>query len=284
MSWGIGKFTALMTKCLPWGGKKVVAILPLEGVIGASGRMQASLTLAGLEDLINDAFDVSALSAVAVSINSPGGSPVQSALIMQRLKDLAAEKDVPIYVFCEDVAASGGYMLALAGEEIYAHEASIVGSIGVVSSGFGFDKAIEKIGVDRRVHTAGGKKSLLDPFQPEKEEDVKRLKQIQIKIHDYFKATVRNARGEKLSGDEENLFSGDIWTGEEAVENGLIDGIGELRTVMREKFGEKVKFKVIEEPKGFLRNLMGMQGKKGGIAAEAIQSLDEKAQWMKFGL
>ncbi|VAV99900.1 macromolecule metabolism; macromolecule degradation; degradation of proteins, peptides, glycopeptides [hydrothermal vent metagenome] len=199
----------------------VVAILPLEGVIGSTSRFSRALNLAGLEEKINQAFDVYNVKAVALAVNSPGGSPVQSELIMRRIQKISEEKKIPVYAFAEDVAASGGYLISLAAEEIYAHEASIVGSIGVISAGFGFDKAIEKIGVDRRVYAAGDNKSILDPFQPEKDKDIKLLKDMQKEIHEFFKNLVKERRGERLKGTQKVMFSGQFWAGKEAVKLGL---------------------------------------------------------------
>ena len=264
--------------------KPVVAILPLEGVIGTSGKFSEALNLAGVEKRIEAAFDVFGVKAVALAINSPGGSPVQSELIMRRIRKLSEEKEIPVYAFAEDVAASGGYMLSLAADEIYASAASIIGSIGVISAGFGFDKAIEKVGVDRRVYTAGENKSILDPFQPEKEEDVKFLKEIQKDIHGFFKDMVKERRGDKLKGTQKVMFSGKFWTGTEAEKMGLIDGVGDLQSVMKEKFGEKTKFNRIEGEKSFIKSLLGLGGRKRAISREIMAVLDERAHWGRFGL
>ena len=217
-----------------------VAVLRLSGVIGAPVRFRGGLSLQSLASRIERAFRMRGLEAVALAINSPGGSPVQSALIHQRIRALAEENSRPVFAFAEDVAASGGYWLACAGDEIYANENSLVGSIGVISSGFGFVDLLNKLGVDRRLHTEGDKKSLLDPFAPEKPADVKRLKAIQKDVHESFKALVRNRREGRLKGTERALFSGEFWTGARALELGLIDGIGDMRSVMRERFGERV--------------------------------------------
>jgi signal peptide peptidase SppA len=192
--------------------------------------LRPGLSLAAVAGPIEKAFSASKLSSVAVLINSPGGSPVQSNLIFKRIRQLAAEKQKRVYVFCEDVAASGGYFLAIAGDEIYADPSSIVGSIGVVSAGFGFDKAIEKLGIDRRVYTAGMSKSTLDPFQPEKPEDVARIKAIQKDIHETFIALVKERRGARLAATDDELFSGAFWSGPKALQLGLIDGISDVRS------------------------------------------------------
>jgi len=187
-------------------------------------------------------------------VNSPGGFPVQSTLIAKRIRDLAQERQVPVLAFCEDVAASGGYWLACAADEIFAQESSVIGSIGVISSGFGFQEAIAKLGIERRLYTAGEKKSLLDPFQPEKPEDVKRLEALQSDIHASFMDLVRSRRGKRLKGDEKDVFSGAFWTGRRALELGLVDGIGDLRTVLRDRFGDKVRVTATAEIAGYDRS------------------------------
>lgn len=262
----------------------VVAILPLEGVIGSGSRFSSALNLAALEEKIDQAFDVYNVKAVALAVNSPGGSPVQSELIMRRIQKLSEEKKIPVYAFAEDVAASGGYLISLAAEEIYAHEASIVGSIGVISAGFGFHKAIEKIGVDRRVYAAGDSKSILDPFQPEKARDVKLLKDLQKEIHEFFKNLVKERRGDKLKGTQKIMFSGQFWAGKEAVKLGLVDGIGDIHSVMKDKLGDKTKFKRIKEEKGFIKGLLGMAATKPKISDEILSTLEDRSLWARFGL
>ena len=262
----------------------VVAILPLEGVIGASGRFSNAINLANLEDKIKEAFDVYNVKAVALAINSPGGSPVQSELIVMRIRELSSEKEIPVYAFAQDVAASGGYMLALAGEEIFAHKASIVGSIGVINAGFGYTGVIEKIGVERRVYAAGESKSMLDPFKPEVEKDVKMMKGLLKEIHDFFKEFVKDARGDKLKGVQKTLFSGQVWNGVEATKMGLIDGVGDIRSVMKEKLGDSVKFKRIKEEKGLLKGMLGMHSPKASIADEIVKTIETRGEWGKFGL
>lgn len=269
-----------------------VSVLRLNGVIGNLGPMRGGLSLATVAPLIERAFRQSNLKAVALALNSPGGSPVQSALIFNRLRAMAEEKDVPVLTFAEDVAASGGYWIACAGDEIYANENSIVGSIGVVSAGFGLEGLIDKIGVERRLYTSGERKSLLDPFLPEKEEDVERLKGIQGEIHESFKELVRRRRGKRLKLPEKDAFSGEFWTGKTALKHGLIDGIGDLRAVLRDRFGERVKLKVMEPKRGWLRRKLGMgaardfdaagfgQAAAGGVMA----AIEERAHWHRFGL
>lgn len=262
----------------------VVAVLPLEGVIGTSGRFSNAINLANLDDKIKEAFDVYNVKAVALAINSPGGSPVQSELIVMRIREISKEKEIPVYAFAEDVAASGGYMLALAGDEIYAHSASIVGSIGVINAGFGYPAAIEKLGIERRVYTSGESKSLLDPFKPEVEKDIKMMKGLLKEVHEFFKSFVKEARGDKLTGVQKTIFSGQVWNGDEAVKLGLIDGVGDMRSVMKEKLGGDVKFKRICEEKGFLKGMLGMSGPKSSITDDIIKTIETRGEWGKFGL
>ena len=271
----------------------VVPVVRLSGLIGVSTPLRPGLTLAAVASPLQRAFSIKSAKAVAIVINSPGGSPVQSRLIYRRIRALAEEKELPVYVFCEDVAASGGYMLALAGDEIYADPSSIVGSIGVLSAGFGFDKAIKKLGVERRVYTAGRNKLLLDPFQPEKPEDVKRLKAIQNEVHEIFKQMVRERRGPKLTGREQALFSGEFWSGEGALKLGLIDALGDMRTVLREKFGDEVKLKLISSQRGWLRRRLAATGRdtadpalpglSAGWADELLSTLEARALWARYG-
>ena len=220
---------------------------------------------------------------MALVINSPGGSPVQSALIAQRIRDLAAEKELPLVSFCEDVAASGGYWLACAGDEIFADANSIVGSIGVISAGFGFPDLIERFGIERRVYATGQRKGMLDPFQDEKSEDVDRLHDLHEDIFENFKTHVRDRRGDRLKAAEDTLFTGDIWTGNQALEVGLIDGLAEMQSEMRRRYGDKVKFHRAEVRRGLLSRLRG-----GGMSAidpaELISALDDWALWKRYGL
>ena len=267
--------------------RPVVGVLRFDGVIGRLGPLRRGLTLAGTEGAIERAFRLRRLKAVALAVNSPGGSPVQSALIAKRIRDLAAEKGVPIYAFAEDVAASGGYWLALAADEIYAAECSIIGSIGVVSGGFGFTGLIKRLGVERRVHTAGDKKAMLDSFQPQKPSDIKHLKSLLKDIHGNFEAMVRERRGNRLKGKKKELFSGAFWIGTRALEMGLIDGIGDVRSVMRERYGEDVKLELIEEEKGWLKRRLGLGAgarPRHGLAAELIAAAEERLYWGRYGL
>lgn len=280
----------------------VVPVLRFSGPIGMATPLRPGLSLAAAAGAIDKAFKASKLPSVAILINSPGGSPVQSHLIYKRVRQLAAERKKRVYVFCEDVAASGGYFLAIAGDEIYADPSSIVGSIGVVSAGFGFDKAIEKLGIDRRVYTAGTSKAILDPFRPEKPEDIARLRELQKDIHDTFIGLVKERRGPRLDGAQEELFSGAFWTGRKALEYGLIDGLADVRTRMRELHGENVRLRVISFGGGGLlsrfRRMPGFEmgalsgaGSDEGPApwtaalpADVISALEARALWSRFGL
>ena len=276
----------------------VVPVIRFNGPIGMATPLRPGLSLATAAGVIERAFKTSKLPSVAVLINSPGGSPVQSHLIYKRIRQLAAEHGKRVYVFCEDVAASGGYFLAVAGDEIYADPSSIVGSIGVVSAGFGFDKAIEKLGIERRVYTAGTSKAILDPFRPEKPEDIARLRELQKDIHDSFIGIVKERRGARLTGADDELFSGAFWTGRKALEMGLIDGIADVRTRMRELHGDKVRLRVIPMGGGGLlsrfRRLPGMSldGLAGAgastwsaaLPADVISALEARALWSRFGL
>lgn len=265
-----------------------VAVVRLSGVIGGFGRLRRGMTLAAQARALKKAFSLRNLQAVALAVNSPGGSPVQSALIARRIRALAEENDVRVFAFAEDVAASGGYWLACAADEIFADPSSIIGSIGVVSGGFGLTGLIEKLGVERRLHTAGDKKAMLDPFQPEKAADVKHLKEIQADIHDEFKEMVRARRGERLNAPEKELFSGAFWTGRRALELGLVDGLGDLRTVMRERYGEDIKLRVVGERRSFMQWLRGGgAGRLGGGAGwsdDVIAAVEERLHWGRFGL
>ena len=257
--------------------------------------LRPGLSLATLAGPLEKAFKMSKMPAVAVVINSPGGSPVQSHLIFQRIRQLAAEHNKRVYVFCEDVAASGGYFLAVAGDEIYADPSSIVGSIGVISSSFGLDKFIERFGIERRVYTAGLNKGSLDPFLPEKADDIERLKALQRDVHDVFIGIVKDRRASRLKGADADLFSGAFWSAPKALELGLIDGIADVRSKMREIFGDKVRLRVVSMQQGGLlsrlRRLPGMArpafdgfGRAGSLPEELITALEARALWTRFGL
>jgi signal peptide peptidase SppA len=257
--------------------KATVSVLRLDGVIATGGRLRGTaLNDATMAPMIERAFRKGKPKAVALVINSPGGSPVQSALIGARIRRLAHETETEVFAFCEDVAASGGYWLATSADHIYVDENSVIGSIGVISASFGFHELMARQGIERRVHTAGKDKSLLDPFRPERASDVKRLKALQTVIHQNFIDQVKSRRGEKLSGDD--LFSGDIWVGQQGVDVGLADGVGHLVPKMKELFGEDVKFNVQGLRRSWLQRL-GI-----GTAADVINGIEDRALWSRFGL
>ncbi len=269
-----------------WRRRPVVGVVRLAGVIGGFGPLRGGLTLAGLAGSLERAFALRNLKAVALAVNSPGGSAVQSALIAKRIRDLAAEKDVPVVAFVEDVAASGGYWLACAADEIFADDSSILGSIGVISAGFGFAALLERFGIERRVHVAGARKAMLDPFRAELPDDVARLEALQRDIHDNFKAQVRGRRGARLKADDATLFNGDIWTGRRALELGLIDGIGDLRATLRARFGDKVRLRPVGAEGTWLRRRLrlGAAAREGAWARELVAALAERELWSRYGL
>src|ERR1700704_1972556 len=245
-------------------GGAVGPVVRLSGVIGAVTPLRPGMSLAGVAKTLERAFAIKNAKAVALVINSPGGSPVQSRQIFLRIRQLAAEKKLPVLVFVEDVAASGGYMLACAGDEIFCDPSSILGSIGVVGGSFGFQDLIRKIGVERRLYTAGAHKAMLDPFQPENPDDVARVKALQGEIHAIFIALVKQSRGARLKGADEVLFTGEYWAGETSVALGLADAIGDLRSTLRARYGEKVLTPVIAPPSGLLASLLGRRSAGGG--------------------
>ena len=262
--------------------KKIVIHLRLTGVIGNIGKFRQGIEYSGQEDIIKKAFSVKKALAVAITINSPGGSPVQSHLIYKFIREQAKKNKKKVIIFTEDVAASGGYLIACSGDEIYANSSSIIGSIGVISASFGFKNLIEKIGVQRRVYTAGKNKSTLDPFLDEKEEDINRLKNIQLELHQDFIDVVEESRGSKLnknSGIE--LFSGEFWTGKKAKDLGLIDGLGNADQILREKFGDEVEIKKFGKPKGWLAKKLSSSQDH---ADKLISILEERSIWQRYGL
>jgi signal peptide peptidase SppA len=266
----------------------IVPVIRLSGVIASGGLLGGrGLSIESVAPLLKRAFETKGAKAVALALNSPGGSPVQSALIAQRIRLHAREKGLPVIAFVEDVAASGGYWLACAADEIVADPSSIVGSIGVISSGFGFQDLIARIGVERRVHTSGENKSMLDPFRPEQPEDVERLKRLQAEIHDGFKDWVRERRGKLLKGDDALLFTGEFWTARRGLEYGLVDGFGELRSTLQARYGDKVRLPVIG-PRRRLLSRFGLQTGIGGgidnIGPATLAALEERALWQRFGL
>ncbi|MQX47741.1 S49 family peptidase [Sinorhizobium medicae] len=269
-----------------------IPAIRLHGAIMAGGSpLRPVLNLATVAPLLEKAFSVKDAPAVAISINSPGGSPVQSRLIYQRIRDLAQEKRKRVLIFVEDVAASGGYMIALAGDEIIADPTSIVGSIGVVSGGFGFPDLLKKIGVERRVYTAGENKVLLDPFQPEKERDIEFLKGLQLEIHDIFIQMVKSRRGSLLA-DHPDIFSGLFWTGQRGQELGLVDSLGDMRSEVRKRYGEKARLELIQPARSLFGRRQPGAAVAGAIAAPLVASaaaglvdtLEERALWARFGL
>ena len=270
------------------GDIPIVPVVRLAGVIGMSTPLRPGLMLASVARQLERAFAVRRARAVALLINSPGGSPVQSHLVYLRIRALAAEKKLPVIAFAEDVAASGGYMIACAADEIICDRSSIVGSIGVLGGTFGFPRLLEKLGVERRLYTSGERKAMLDPFLPEKADEVERLKLIQREIHDDFITLVKERRGSRLTGPEGDLFSGEYWTGRTAVELGLADAVGELRTVLRERFGDKVLMPVIAPERSLLGRLrpgVGLEGTgRDGLAEELISALEARALWARYGL
>ena len=268
----------------------IVPVVRLSGIIGVVTPLRPGLMLSTIARSLERAFAVRRARAVALIINSPGGSPTQSHLIFRRIRQLAVEKKIPVLAFIEDVGASGGYMLACAGDEIICDQFSIVGSIGVVGGSFGFPKLMEKLGVERRLHTSGEHKAMLDPFLPEKPEDVKRLKAIQKDIHEHFIALVKERRGAKLHGADKTLFSGEFWTARRAIELGLADGIGDLRSVLRERYGEKVRMPLIMAERSLLgrrvpgANVFDALAKQAGLADDLISALEARALWSRYGL
>jgi signal peptide peptidase SppA len=274
-------------------GKVVVPVVRLSGVIGAVTPLRQGLTLAALARTLERAFAMKNAKAVALLINSPGGSPVQSRQIYLRIRQLAAEKELPVLVFVEDVAASGGYMIACAGDEIFCDPSSILGSIGVVGGSFGMTELLKKVGVERRLYTAGEHKAMLDPFLPENPDDVARLKSIQREIHTIFIALVKASRGTRLKGADDVLFTGEYWAGETSVSLGLADAIGDLRSTLRARYGEKVLTPLIAPASGMLAGLFGRRAPgagslslaeaAAGLPDELISALESRAIWARFG-
>jgi len=274
-------------------GAAVVPVVRLSGLIGAVTPLRPGMSLAGVARTLERAFSMKSAKAVALVINSPGGSPVQSRQIYLRIRQLAAEKKLPVLVFVEDVAASGGYMIACAGDEIFCDPSSIMGSIGVVGGSFGFQEMIKRIGVERRLYTAGEHKGMLDPFLPENPDDVARLKAIQREIHALFIALVKQSRGTRLKGSDDVLFTGEYWAGETSVSLGLADAIGDLRSTLRARYGDKVVTPLVAPSSGLLSGLLGRKSAGAGTLAsldgfaglpdEVISALESRAIWAKFG-
>ncbi|MCV6575695.1 MAG: S49 family peptidase [Cohaesibacter sp.] len=275
----------------------IIPVVRMTGPIMVGSQMRPGLSMASVAGQLHKAFSIKDAPAVAIAINSPGGSPVQSRLIYQRIRQLAEEKDKKVITFCEDAAASGGYMIAIAGDEIVADPSSIVGSIGVVSGGFGFVDAIEKLGVERRVYTAGTQKAMLDPFKPENPEHLAHLNALLEDLFETFKDLVRSRRGDKLTKDEDELFTGAFWTGKKGKDFGLVDDLGDMNGYLKQKYGEETKLKLISSSGGFFSRLrmpgMGLMTQTtdpveriaAGLSADAIlASLEERALWSRLGL
>jgi serine protease SohB len=268
----------------------VIPIVRLHGTIMSGGnQFRPALNLASVAPVLEKAFSIKDAPAIAISINSPGGSPVQSRLIFTRIRELAREKKKKVLIFVEDVAASGGYMIALAGDEIIADPTSIVGSIGVVSGGFGFPELLKKIGVERRVYTAGENKMILDPFQPEKEKDIEYLKSLQLEIHQVFIAMVRERRVGKLK-DDDTVFSGLFWSGTRGLELGLIDGLGDMRQELKKRYGQKTRLELVTATRSLLGrripgvSSMSLDAVASGLATGLVEAAEEKALWSRYGL
>src|SRR5262252_8963820 len=293
-----GGWPELINRCVEWlparfrRGVAVVPVVRLSGLIGAVTPLRPGMTLAGIARTLERAFAMRNAKAVALLINSPGGSPVQSRQIYLRIRQLAVEKKLPVLVFVEDVAASGGYMIACAGDEIFCDPSSILGSIGVVGGSFGFPKLMEKLGVERRLYVSGEHKAMLDPFLPEKAEDVERLKALQREIHQDFIGLVKRSRGARLAGPEKTLFSGEYWSGSKAVELGLADGIGDLRTTLRTRFGDDVVTPLVAPARGWFGRLQPGVGttnldglpRAADFAEEVISAFEARALWARYGL
>ena len=261
--------------------KKLISHIKLSGVIGNVGKFKQGIDFSGQEEIIAKAFSVKKALCVAITINSPGGSPVQSHMIYNFIRYQAKKNKKKVIIFAEDVAASGGYLIACAGDEIYSNSSSIIGSIGVIYSSFGFTELIKRIGVERRVHTAGKNKSTLDPFLEEKKEDIERLKKIQLELHQDFIDVVENSRGPKLQKNETELFSGEFWSGQTAKKLGLIDGIGDTNQILKEKYGDDVTIKKFEKSKSWLSKKLSSSNDQ---LDQLSNILEERSIWQRYGL
>ena len=269
--------------------KKIVPVVYMSGIIGNVGALKNGITISSTQDLLEKAFKIKNSASVALIINSPGGSPTQSSLIYKRIKKLAKKNKTKVIFFVEDVAASGGYYIACAGDEIYVDENSIVGSIGVIYTSFGFDKLIKKYGIERRIFTTGKYKSILDSFQKQKLSDVKKLKSIQSEIFKNFKEVVLKSRGKKINIQNKNIFSGSFWAGKEAVKLGLVDGIGDLNTIMEKKFGEKIKYIPIKPKKSFLKGVLSRSSYFKDLVdtketiSDMMEYMESRNIWGRYG-
>lgn len=269
--------------------KSIIGIIKLAGIISTESRLgsRGGLNLNDLSDSITKAFSFKNMKAIALLVNSPGGSPVQSALIANRIRDLAKEKEIPVYCFIEDLAASGGYWLSCAGDKVYAMESSIIGSIGVITAGFGAVEAIKKIGIERRVYSQGKNKGLLDPFLPEKKDDIKQILTIQKDLHSQFIAWVKKRRGKRLKANDEVLFNAGVWSGSKAKELGLIDGIGDYYNVMKNIFGDDIKFKDFSKKTSWFKQKFLSNGSalnSDYLIESLIKNIEERIIWSKYGL
>ena len=269
--------------------KKIVPVVYMSGIIGNVGALKNGITISSTQDLLEKAFKIKNSAAVALIINSPGGSPTQSSLIYKRIKKLAKKNKTKVIFFVEDVAASGGYYIACAGDEIYVDENSIVGSIGVIYTSFGFDKLIKKYGIERRIFTTGKYKSILDSFQKQKLSDVKKLKSIQSEIFKNFKEVVLKSSGKKINIQNKNIFSGSFWAGKEAVKLGLVDGVGDLNTIMEKKFGEKIKYIPIKPKKSFLKGVLSRSSYFKDLVdtketiSDMMEYMESRNIWGRYG-
>ena len=271
--------------CLCKKNKPLIAHLTLSGVIGKDSKLESGINITNSAPLIKKAFETKKIKAVAISINSPGGSPVQSELIYNYIRELSEEKNIPVYTFAQDLAASGGYWLLLSGDEIYAHNSSLIGSIGVIFSAFGFVNLIKKIGVERRVYTQGKNKAILDPFMPEQEENIEILKDAQKSIFEGYKDLVNSRRKDKLTKSEDELFTGAFWSGKDSKKLGLIDDISDMRQKMKEKFGKNTEIIEINTKKSFLKGLISSKTTiSDNFCNNLLYKLEEKINFNKFGL
>jgi signal peptide peptidase SppA len=263
-------------------GKTTIPVVRLHGVIAAEQR-QGRLNIATVAPLLERAFAIKSAPAIAIIVNSPGGSPVQSRLIGKRIRDLADINGKPVLVFVEDAAASGGYFIAVAGDEIIVDPSSIVGSIGVIMAGFGFVGALEKLGIERRVHTAGNNKSTLDPFLPEKQSDIDRIKQFELDIHQVFIDAVKARRGSKLKAPDDQLFTGEWWTGIRGVELGLVDALGDIHEVLQTRYGKDINLKMIAPKRPFF-GIPRLGFSASGLATDLAATIEDRALWARLGL
>ena len=262
----------------------IIALIKLSGIISPEGRLgsKSNLNLNDLSDSLTKAFNFKNVKAVALLVNSPGGSPVQSSLISNRIRELSSEKEIPVYTFIEDVAASGGYWLSCAADKIYAIESSIVGSIGVISSGFGAVEAIKKIGIERRVYTQGKNKGMLDPFLPEKKEDIDQIKSIQKDLHEQFISWIKKRRGKRIKATDEKLFNAGIWSGRQAKDLGLVDDLGDYYSVMKKKFGKEIKFRDFSKKQSWFKQKFFSSNKNSDIIDSLLSKIEEKLIWSKY--